>query len=70
MPNKVKVKRSYTAGVTPTAAELGPHEFAINWADGKLFVKRQDGTVQSITLGGTGGTGGTFSGTVDGGEYA
>jgi hypothetical protein len=55
MPNRQKVKRSYTAGVTPTAAELGSHEFAVNWADGIVFVKAADGSVQSVTLGGGGG---------------
>jgi hypothetical protein len=60
MPNKVKVKRTYTSGVTPTAAELGPHEFAVNWADGVVFVKAADGSIQSVTLGGGGG-GGSFT---------
>jgi titin len=55
MPNRQKVKRSYTAGVTPTASELQPHEFAVNWADGIVFVKAADGSVQSVTLGGGGG---------------
>lgn len=59
MPNKVKVKRSYTSGVTPTAAELGPHEFAVNWADGIVFVKGPNGSIQSVTLGGSGGGGGS-----------
>jgi hypothetical protein len=59
MPNKVKVKRTYTSGVVPTAAELGPHEFAVNWADGIVFVKGPDGTIQSVTLGGSGGGGGS-----------
>ena len=57
MPNRVKVKRTYVAGVTPAAAELEPHEFAVNWADGVVFVKTQDGTIQSLTLGGGGGSG-------------
>jgi hypothetical protein len=56
MPNSVKAKRTYTSGVTPTASELGPHEFAVNWADGIVFVKGQSGTIQSITLGGSGGS--------------
>jgi len=57
MPNKVKVKRTYSAGVSPTAAELGPHEFAVNWADGIVYVKGPDGTIQSVALGGSGGGG-------------
>jgi len=55
MANKVKVKRTYTSGVTPTTAELGPHEFAVNWADGIVYVKGPDGSIQSVTLGGSGG---------------
>jgi len=55
MANRVKVKRTYTSGVTPTTAELGPHEFAVNWADGIVYVKGPDGTIQSVTLGGSGG---------------
>ena len=54
MPNRLKVKRTYTPGVTPTADELGPHEFAVNWADGIVYVKTPSGTIQSITLGGGG----------------
>ena len=53
MPNKVKPRRSYTSGVTPAASELETHEMAVSWADGKLFVKREDGTVTSFTLGGS-----------------
>ena len=60
MANKVKVKRTYAAGVVPTAAELGPHEFAVNWTDGIVYVKGPDGTIQSVTLGGSGG-GGSYS---------
>jgi hypothetical protein len=59
MANRVKVKRTYTSGVTPTTAELGPHEFAVNWADGVVYVKAADGSVQSVTLGGSGGGGAT-----------
>jgi hypothetical protein len=53
MANKVQPRRSYTAGIAPAASELQVHECSINWADGKLFVKREDGTVQAITLGGS-----------------
>jgi hypothetical protein len=53
MSNQIKLKRNYSPGITPGAAELELHECAVNWADGKLFVKREDGTVQAITLGGS-----------------
>jgi hypothetical protein len=67
MPNRVKVKRTYTSGVTPTAAELGPHEFAVNWADGIVYVKAADGSIQSVTLGGSssGSGGGSGGGTAN-----
>jgi hypothetical protein len=67
--NKVKPRRSYTANSVPLTTDLETHELAINWTDGKAFTKNAAGNIVSVTLGGT-GTGGTFSGTVDGGEYA
>ena len=52
MSNKVKPKRSYTAGAVPTTSDLDTHECAINWADSKLFVKNVAGQIVSVTLGG------------------
>lgn len=66
MSNPIKPKRNYSPGVTPLETELEVHECAVNWADNKLFVKREDGTIQSVLIGDSG----TFTGTVDGGEYA
>lgn len=48
MPNTILHKRSTTTGVTPAANTLTPGELAINTADGKVFTKKNDGTV--ITL--------------------
>lgn len=65
MPNKVKLKRSYTAGAVPLTTDLDTNECAVNWADAKLFVKNAAGNIVSITLGGSGGGGsGALSGSV------
>jgi hypothetical protein len=55
MPNKVKLKRSYTAGAVPLTTDLDVNEVAVNWADNKLFTKNSAGNIVSITLGGGGG---------------
>jgi hypothetical protein len=58
MPNKFKIKRSYTPGLTPATSELEPHEFAVNWADGIAYVKANDGSIRTLVLGG----GGSYTG--------
>lgn len=68
----IKVKRSLVQGKTPTVAQLGLGELAINHYDGKLFI-RQDtlgvgvgttvisiGNLGIATAGGTVGTGVTL----------
>jgi hypothetical protein len=52
MPNKVKLKRSYTVGAVPLTTDLDVNEVAVNWADNKLFTKNSAGNIVSITLGG------------------
>jgi hypothetical protein len=59
MANKVKLKRSYTAGAVPLTTDLDTNEVAVNWADNKLFTKNGAGSIVSVTLGGGGGGGGT-----------
>ena len=54
MPNKVKLKRSYTSGAVPTTSDLDANEVAVNWADNKLFTKTAAGEIVSVTLGGSG----------------
>jgi hypothetical protein len=54
MANKIKLRRSYTAGAVPLTTDLETNEVAINYADGKLFVKTPQNTIQAITLGGSG----------------
>jgi hypothetical protein len=55
MANKIKLRRSYTAGAVPLTSDLEINEVCINYADNKLFVKTPQNTIQAITLGGSGG---------------
>jgi hypothetical protein len=57
MANTIRHKRSTTTGATPAAGSLVTGELAINTADGKLFTKKDDGTVVEIGAGGGGGGG-------------
>lgn len=49
MANTILHKRSTTTGVTPAANTLTPGELAINTADGKVFTKKSDGTVVTLS---------------------
>jgi len=53
MANSVKLKRSSVAGKIPTTADLDLGELAINTHDGKIFIKKDDGsgTTAIITAG-------------------
>jgi hypothetical protein len=44
MPNLIKLKRSAVASAIPTTAQLDLGELAINTFDGKLYLKRNNGT--------------------------
>lgn len=48
MANKLQVKRSAVAGKVPTTADLDLGELAINTYDGKLYLKKVVGTVETI----------------------
>ena len=48
MTDLIRHKRSSTAGAVPTAGQLQDGELAINTADGKAFMKRDDGAVVEI----------------------
>lgn len=50
MAIKIKHKFSSVSGNVPTAGQLDPREIAINTADGKAFVKKDDGTIVDLTL--------------------
>jgi hypothetical protein len=45
MANQFLLKYSATSGVVPTSAELPLRQIALNTADGKLFIKKTDGTI-------------------------
>lgn len=55
MANIVKLKRSATASAVPTTAQLQLGELAMNTFDGKLFMKKNNGTESIVEIGGGGG---------------
>ena len=52
----IKFKRSAVAGKVPTTADLELGQLAINTNDGKLFIKKDDGTASIIEIGATTGS--------------
>jgi hypothetical protein len=54
MPNTIKLKNSGNPGVIPTPVQLVHGELAINYADGKLYYKKSDNTIGTITAQGGG----------------
>lgn len=54
MPNTIKIKNSAVAAKVPAISDLDYGEIALNYADGIIFYKRADNTVQSISGGGGG----------------
>ena len=48
MPNTLLVKRTTVAGRVPTIAQLAAWELAVNVTDGKLYLKKATGGVESI----------------------
>lgn len=61
MANTVKLKRSATPSAVPTTGQLDLGEIAINTYDGKVYIKKDDGTAAIVEVGAGGGGG---SGTV------
>ena len=51
MASIIRMKRSSVATKEPTTAQLDLGELAINTRDGKLFLKRADGTEQIVEVG-------------------
>lgn len=49
---KIRLKHSSTPSEQINAGGLAPGEVAINVADGKLYYRKANGTVGSITIGG------------------
>lgn len=61
MANTVKLKRSAVASAVPTTAQLELGEVAINTFDGKLFIKKNNGTESVVEIGAGGGSSVTVS---------
>ena len=51
MASIIRMKRSSVATKVPTTAQLDLGELAINTRDGKLFLKRADGTEPIVDVG-------------------
>ena len=49
MASRILFKRNNNAGVTPSAGSLVQGELAMNTADGKVFLKKEDDTILDIT---------------------
>lgn len=65
MAQTVILKRSAVPGKVPTTSDLGLGELAVNTHDGKLYLKRDNGTAAVIEIGaGAGGGSGDVSGPV------
>ena len=47
----IKQKRSSVAGKVPTTGQLELGELAVNTFDGKLFLKKSDGTEEIVEVG-------------------
>ena len=57
MANTIKVKRSATQSAIPTTGQLELGELAINTYDGKLFIKKDNGTASVVEIGAGAGSG-------------
>ena len=51
MTQTVKLKRSSVTGNIPTTAQLELGEIAINTYDGKVFIKKNDGSEEVVEVG-------------------
>ena len=49
MANKILHKRNNVQGQAPTSEQIDLGEIAINTADGKMFIKKSDGTIQDVS---------------------
>jgi hypothetical protein len=62
----IKLRRSAVEGAIPTTSQLALGELAINTFDGKLFIKKNNGTESIVEIGaGDGGEGGGTPGGTD-----
>ena len=51
MAQVIKLKRSGTAGATPSTSDLALGEVGINTYDGKMFIKKNDGSDSIVEIG-------------------
>ncbi len=51
MASTIRLKRSAIATKVPTTAQLDLGELAVNTRDGKLFLKRADGSEEIVEVG-------------------
>lgn len=51
MANRIRIKRTGTLGQSPTVENLLVGELAINYAEGKLFALKDDGSQSIVTIG-------------------
>ena len=57
MAQTIKLKRSATAGAVPSTSSLALGEVAINTNDGKMYIKKDDGTESIVEIGASAGSG-------------
>ena len=57
MANIVKVKRSATPSKVPTTSDIDLGEIAVNTYDGKMYIKKDNGTASVVEIGAGGGSG-------------
>ena len=64
MANTIKLRRSATTGAVPTTTQLALGEVAINTYDGKVFIKKDDGTESIVEVGASSSGGSATIGTI------
>ena len=52
MAQTIKLKRSATQGAIPSTSSLSLGEVAINTYDGKMYIKKNDGSDSVVEIGG------------------
>lgn len=57
MTQTIKLKRSASQGATPSTSDLALGEVAINTYDGKMYIKKNDGSDSIVEIGSGGGGG-------------
>jgi hypothetical protein len=62
MANTIQVKRSAIPAKVPTTSDLALGEIAVNTYDGKMYIKKDDGTASIVTINAGGGGSGDVVG--------